>query len=257
MTPVATAAGKSRSLPTHRDLPCEDKSVPQDFFEHAQARLLTAVIEVWLAQQRPGFDCAIGQDSYIYWDITTPPALGAKAPDWYLVPGVPRSLPGGEYRRSYVLWIERVIPAFAAEFISETSSGERDTTPRTGKFWVYEQGIGIPHYAIWDPWRNQLEAYRLDNGHYQPARPNERGHYPVEALGLEYGLWHGTWDNTQRLWLRWWDAGGRLLPTPQEQTEQEHRAAVMARQQAEQAQREKQELLDKLRKMGIDPDQLT
>jgi len=249
MSPAVSPGTKARALPTHLDLPFEDKSVPRDFFEHEQARLLTNCVRLWLDQRRPGFDCVIGQDNYIYWDITTPPTLGAKAPDWFLVPGVPRLL-DGIFRNSYVLWNEHIVPSIVMEFISETPGGEWDKTPRTGKFWVYEQGIKAPHYAIWDPWRNQLEAYDLAQGHYQPAQPNERGHYAIESLGLEYGLWQGVWNQTSRLWLRFWDSQGQLLLAPEEQNEQ-------ARLRAEKAEREKHKAFDKLRELGIDPEKLS
>jgi hypothetical protein len=234
MTPAISSTTKARSLPTHLDLPFEDKTVTHNFFEHQQSRLLTSSIELWLNRQRPGFDCAVGQDNYIYWEVTSPPTVGAKAPDWFLVPGVPRLL-DGIYRNSYVLWNEHVPPCVVMEFISETPGGEWDTTPHTGKFWVYEQGIRAPHYAIWDPWRDQLEAYQLVEGRYQAAKPNERGHFAIEALGLEYGLWHGSWNRTPRLWLRFWDNQGELLLAPEEQAERAER---------------------KLRELGIDPEKL-
>jgi Uma2 family endonuclease len=242
MTSALSSTAKTRPLPSHLDLPCEDASVPHDFFEHPQSRLLTSSVEFWLRRQRPGFDCVIGQDNYIYWDITTPPTLGAKAPDWFLVPGVPHLL-DGNFRRSYVLWNEHVAPALVMEFMSEWPGGEWDKTPRTGKYWVYEQGIRAQHYAIFDPGRDQLDAFDLVDGRFQPAKLNERGHYPIDSLGLEYGLWRGEWARTTRLWLRFWDSNGHLLLTPEEEG---HRA-----------EREKQKAFDKLRELGIDPEKLS
>ena len=41
-----------------------------NFFDHdLQCRLLTSSVDLWFSQKRPGFDYAIGEDSYIYWDI--------------------------------------------------------------------------------------------------------------------------------------------------------------------------------------------
>src|SRR5437867_1664870 len=174
MTPLASEKIQKRGLPTHLDLPSEDPTVVHNFFDQHQVRLLTSCVDLWLKLHHPDLDYAIGADSYIYWDITTPPALGAKAPDWFLVPGVPRLL-DGRYRNSYVLWQEQVPPLVVMEFISENPGGEWDRTPRTGKFWVYEQGIRAPHYVIWDPYRDRLDAFRLAEGHYQAATANERG----------------------------------------------------------------------------------
>ncbi|HYV34322.1 MAG TPA: Uma2 family endonuclease [Gemmataceae bacterium] len=248
-------------LPTHLDLPFED-NIPHNFFDFVQARLLTNSVELWFKQKRATFKFLIGRDNYIYWGITTPPTLGAKAPDWFLVEHRPRLL-DGIWRNSYVLWQERVIPTVIMEFISETPGGEWDTTPRTGKFWVYEQGIKAPHYIIWDPWNDKLAAFRLVQGRYQKAQANERGHYPIESLGLEYGLWHGKWNDEVRLWLRFWDDKGELLLDPDElsaqlqlradQAELQARQAVNDKVQAEQ---DKRKAFDKLRELGIDPDKL-
>jgi Uma2 family endonuclease len=253
--PWLTLAASGRPLPTHLDLPFESEDdVPPDGFDFSQARLLTDVIEWWIARRRPGFQCSIGHDHFIYWDITTPPNLGAKAPDWFLVPGVPRVLPGAVHRNSYVLWQERVPPEVVMEFVSSTAGGEWDT--RTGKFWVYEQGIRANHYAIFDRRTNQLDAYRLVNGRYQAAQPNGRGHFPVEALGLEYGLLRCHFDAITRVWVRWWDQDGTLLPTPEEFAAVQRLETEHARQQAEGQVRQKRKLADKLRELGIDPDTL-
>ena len=82
-------------------------------------------------------------------------------------------------------------------------------------------------------------------------------------LGLEYGLWQGAWDRTERLWLRFWDEHGELLPTSDEaaavaqrQAAEAQRKAAEAQRQADLAEQEKRRLADKLRELGIDPDQL-
>jgi Uma2 family endonuclease len=248
MTPVADSTHTVRALPTHLDLPCEDHTVVHNFFDSPQSRLLSSSVDLWISQHRPGLQYVIGEDSYIYWDITTPPTLGAKAPDWFFVEHRPRLL-DGIYRNSYVLWQEHVIPTVLMEFVSETPGEEWDTTPRVGKFWVYEQGIKAPHYVIWDPWRNQLSGFQMEDGRYRRAQANERGHYPIEALGLEYGLWHGTWNESLRLWLRFWDTQGQLLLTPDEARDQ-----IQLR--AEQAEQAKRKAFEKLRELGIDPEAL-
>jgi Putative restriction endonuclease len=248
MISTAILPSETRTLPTHLDLPFEDKTVPHNFFELRQAMLLTSAIEFWLERRRPGFECEIGQHNYIYCDNTTPPTAGAKAPDWFLVPGVPRLLDGVQ-RNSYVMWQEKVVPAVVAEFVSEEPGGEWDKTPRTGKFWVYEQGIRVPHYVIFDPWRDQLDAYQLVDGRFQPAQSNERGHYSIDSLGLEYGLWKGIWQSIDRRWLRFWDNQGQMLLTHAEAEEQ-------ARLRADQAELAKQQAFAKLRELGFDPEKL-
>ena len=34
-------------------------------------------------------------------------------------------------------------------------------------------------------------------------------------MGVELGLWQGTYQNQTMLWLRWWDLEGNLLLTGQ------------------------------------------
>jgi hypothetical protein len=63
----------------------------------------------FLQQLHPDGQYCIGQDSGIYWTLTQPPKKGAEAPDWFYVANVPPLL-NGEYRRSYVLWKEKIVP---------------------------------------------------------------------------------------------------------------------------------------------------
>lgn len=52
-------------------------------------------------------------------------------------------------RRSYVIWREHIAPLIALEFASGNGEEERDQTPYTGKYWVYEQVMRIPFYGIY------------------------------------------------------------------------------------------------------------
>jgi Uma2 family endonuclease len=49
-----------------------------------------------------------------------------------------------------VLWQEYIAPLIVLEFVSGNGSEERDKTPWTGKFWIYEQVIRPPFYAIYE-----------------------------------------------------------------------------------------------------------
>jgi Uma2 family endonuclease len=159
------------------------------------------------------------------------------------VPNVPPTL-NGQYRRSYVLWQEYVAPLIVLEFVSGDGSQERDRTPVTGKFWVYEQAIRVPFYGIYEVNLARVEVYQLINGRYQMMQPNERGHYPIEPLGVELGIWQGRYTNMEFPWLRWWDAQGNLLLDGTE-------IAQLCR--SERAER----LAERLRAMGVNPDELT
>ena len=264
-------------VPDHTELPYEDGTFVKNFQEHPQSLLLTDSILPILRKRHPDGQFAIGQDSGIYWQLTEPYLDGATAPDWFYVPNVP-PLVDSEIRRSYVLWRETIAPVIIIEFVSATDGGERDRTPRIGKFWVYEQAIRAPFYAIYDVKQGLVDVYHLVDGQYQPVAPNERRHFPVPALGLELGIWRGTYINQALPWLRWWDNEGNLLLTSEERAEHEAQRAEHEAQRAEQeAQRAEQEaqraqeaiaraeheaqvnkaLIDKLRSLGIDPDELS
>ncbi len=205
------------SLPDHKQLPETDGTFVKNFQEHPQSLLISSSILPVLDALHPDGQYAIGQDCGIYWRLVDPPERGAEAPDWFYVPNV-TPLVNGEFRRSYVMWKELIVPLIAIEFVSGNGSEERDTTSplsnpeaKGGKFWVYEQAIRIPFYAIYEASKASVEVYELVAGQYQKAIPNDRGHYPIGPLGVELGIWQGEYMNQVLPWLRWWDNEGNLL----------------------------------------------
>ena len=117
------------ALPDHTQLPESDGSFVKNFQEHPQSIILTSSIEPFLQQLHPDRQYCIGQDSGIYWTLTQPPEKRAEAPDWFYVANVPPLL-NGEYRRSYVLWEEKIVPLIAIEFVSGNGDEERETIHR-------------------------------------------------------------------------------------------------------------------------------
>jgi hypothetical protein len=219
--------------PSHLDLPCEDGAIVQNFLEHPQAMLLSEPLEPWLRRLYPDGHYCIGQDCGIYYRATREPPYGkAVAPDWFFVPDVP-PLRDGQLRRSYVMWDEPGAPLVLLEFVSGTGAEERDRTPNTGKFWIYERMIRPGFYGIYEPEPGRLEVYQLVSNHFEPLVPNERGHFPIQELGLELGIWKGPYQNVELPWLRWYDSEGKLLPTGHERAER---------------------LAARLRELGVDPE---
>ncbi len=229
-------------LPDHNQLPDEDGSFVKNYQEPPQGDLLTDSITLILKQLHPDGNYCIGRDCGIYWRLPEPPEApekGAEAPDWFYIPNIPPTI-NGEVRRSFVLWQETAIPFIALEFVSGNGSEERDQTPVKGKFWVYERAIQIPFYGIYEVKKAQVEVYQLINGRYQKMIPNDRGHYAIEPLKVELGIWRGQYQNQQFPWLRWWDAEGNLLLTSQEQIERERQRG--------------DRLAAQLRALGIEPE---
>ncbi|MFB2919656.1 Uma2 family endonuclease [Aerosakkonema funiforme] len=242
MTEKFTSIELPPPFPDHTQLPEEDGTFVKNFQEHPQSIILTDSLGPVLQQLHPDGQYAIGQDCGIYWRETDPPEQGAEAPDWFYIPNVPPLL-DGQYRRCYVLWREFMAPLIVLEFASGDGSEERDRTPlsysrdrvtRPGKFWVYERIVRTPYYGIYEVANGKLEVYHFVDGSYRLLEPNERGHYPILPLGVELGLWHGSYQNQTQLWLRWWDSEGNLLLTGSERAELESLRAEQERQRAEQ-----------------------
>ena len=262
----------AESLPDHTQLPDSDGTFVKNFQEHPQSMLLTSSIRPVLKQLHPDGNYAIGQDSGIYWRLTEPLERGAEAPDWFYVPNVPPLL-NGKIRRSYVLWKETVTPLIALEFASGNGSEERDRTPlvqtdigevtKPGKFWVYENAIGIPYYGIYEIAVGRLEVYHLVDGVYQPVTPNKHGRFLIPPLGVELGVWEGEYLEQLQKWLRWWDLEGQLLPSAEqkvdelasENSELASENNELASENSELA-AENSRLMEKLRSLGIDPSDL-
>jgi hypothetical protein len=170
----------------------------------------------------------------------------------------------GEIRRSYVLWKECVRPLVVMEYVSGDGSEEHDTTPNTGKFWVYEQAIGAAFYVIFDPQRSALECYQLVNGRYQQMSANAQGRYLIAPMKVELGVWEGVFRELNGAWLRAWDPStGNMLPLIEERAEaaeaglEETRSLLTEQINKTDAERKRADALAaKLRELGINPDEL-
>ncbi len=187
--------------------------------------------------------------------------------------------------------VELVSPGTENEDLGQTVRGLGQ--PPT-KWQVYEQILRVPYYIVFDGATNNLRAFVLTGDRYEElilAEP--RVWMPEIELGL--GIWQGAFEGLERSWLRWYDANGSWVPTPteqqrqqkelaqqqtkqqrqqkelaQQQTEQQRQQKELAQQQAELAQQQTEQqrqekelaqqraerLAERLRAMGIDPDEL-
>ena len=255
--------------PNHTQLPDSDGAIVENFQEHPQGILLTESLWPVLQRLHPDGQFAVGQDSGIYWRHTDPPLRGCLAPDWFYVPDVPPMLEG-KVRRSYVLWQEEESPQLVVEFVSGDGSKERDRTPNEGKFWIYERRIRAGYYAIYEVDPGRVEVWRMAGTAYELVPANERGHYPIASMGIELGIWVGSYRGVHLPWLRCWDEQGQLLPSDDERAEEANRRADEAnrrtdeeRQRADEANRRLDEerrraerLAARLRELGQDPDEV-
>ncbi|MEM6403655.1 MAG: hypothetical protein AAF757_26095, partial [Cyanobacteria bacterium P01_D01_bin.116] len=89
-------------------------------------------------------------------------------------------------------------------------------------------------------------------GRYQELNLTESRVW-LPSLELGIGLWQGTYQDIDRLWLRWYDGQGNFIPTPTEQVEQQR---FSTQQQLEQERAKAQRLAAKLRELGVNPEEL-
>jgi len=261
------------------DLPSED---PEEFglpdeFHGSQPDLLK---KTCLSPHYSQEDYFIASDLNLYYDSEHP--LWYKRPDWFLVLGAKRSQTQQQLRLSYVIWDEQVSPFLVVELASPGTENEdlgrteRKDDNRPTKWEVYETILQIPYYVIYDRYKNLFCGFVLRSGKYE-ALVLEEGRLWLEDLGLGLGLWQGRYEGVEGLWLRFYDATGEWIPTPDEQAEQERqekereqKRATLAeadrdreRQQKEQTQaaleqeqQKNQQLRDRLLQLGVDPDSL-
>lgn len=198
----------------------------------------------------------VASDLNLYFDVRH--TQWYKRPDWFGVVGVDRLYQKQELRKSYVIWQEEVSPFVVVELVSPGTENEdlgqtvRGLGQPPTKWQVYEQILRVPYYIVFDGATNHLRAFVLTGDRYEELILVEpRVWMPEIELGL--GIWQGAFEGLERSWLRWYDVNCLWVPTP---TEQQRQQKELAQQQAELAQQRAERLAERLRAMGIDPDQL-
>ncbi|NEO46857.1 MAG: hypothetical protein F6K55_23155 [Moorea sp. SIO4A3] len=194
--------------------------------------------------------------------------LWHKRPDWFLVLDVTPAEKQEDLRWNYVVWQEGRAPFLVVELLSPGTEAEdlgqtlRSANKPPTKWQAYEQYMRIPYYVVFDRYEKQLHVFQLIATQYQPVELSEPKFW-IPKLELGLGVWQGKYQQTEGLWLRWYDRAGNWIPTSAERAEQERQRAEQERQRAEQKrQRAEQEhqraerLAEKLRTLGINPDDL-
>jgi Uma2 family endonuclease len=254
------------SLPTMYDLPSEDPEelgLP-DLFHLVQPRLLDESLRspVYSADQ-----VLTASDLNLYYDPTHP--RWYKRPDWFMVLGKSPAQSQAQMHLSYVIWQEGTLPYLVIELLSPGTAAEdlgrtlREVNTPPTKWQVYEQILRIPYYIVYDRYENQLRVFRLVTTRYEEVALTE-SRFWFDEIEAGLGIWQGSYQGTEGLWLRWYDGHGNWAATPREQAEQNaEQSAQLASQERERAEqsaqlaaqeRERAETLAaKLRELGIDP----
>lgn len=243
-----------------------EDDTPVDNFQSAQQqRLLVETLYSSKALPLPFLaDANVG----LFYRITGE----AIVPDVMLSLGVQRSEDLTQRRnRSYFVWEFGKVPEVCIEIVSNKEGDELGLSQKSrrqgkpiAKKEIYEQ-IKIPYYVVFDPLQQiqgetemkgaLLRVWSIVANHYTEITPapgiSRIGESIwLEGVGLGLTLWSGAFEEeVTRLWLRWCDRNGQVIPTGAEGQALERQRAEAERQRAEQ-------LAERLRSLGINPDEV-
>jgi Uma2 family endonuclease len=238
------------------NLVTEDDTPVDNILSEKQQRLLTEPLYgAWPGPK----ECAPGHRRFLalanvglFYGLREPPLV----PDMMLALDVPGPGPdlSRKPNRSYFIWEQGgKPPVVVIEVVSNREGGEDDEKLR--KY----AAAHVQYYVIFDPWRQLsdrlLRIYQLVGQTYM-----EQAGGLFKEVGLGLALWQGEYEGVEALWLRWTDLKGRLIPTGAEQAEQERQRTEQERQRTEQerqrataAEQRLEQLMARLREMGVDP----
>ncbi|MFM9966491.1 MAG: Uma2 family endonuclease [Planctomycetaceae bacterium] len=115
------------------------------------------------------------------------------------------------------------------------STAKRD---RTEKKEIYRKVFHTSEYFLYDPATQTLEGFRLVRHQYEPIECDSHGRLWSEELELWIGLWEGSYQGVEAVWLRFFDPKGRVVFVPAERercrAEQEMSRAEQEKLRAEQ-----------------------
>lgn len=231
-----------------------DDGVPLESEWHVeQLPLLRTVIRKALAEQGRSDDFYIGTNMFVYysveqaWEVAREveedlPPRAFRGPDVFWVGGV-----SGHMRKAWVSWDENGrLPDLIVELLSPPTA----RVDRTVKKDLYAQVFRTKEYYLAAPEPPGLEGFELADRVYRPRRLDRQGRLWSPQLGASFGFWRGPWTGQEADWLRLFRADGSLVPTPEEERDEEHRRAEAERRRADAAEAELARLRARLEEHG-------
>ncbi|HIK55543.1 MAG TPA: Uma2 family endonuclease [Synechococcales cyanobacterium M55_K2018_004] len=258
----------SNDLVTELDishLVLEDDTPVDNFQSEEQQRLLVEPLYSSRAINPPFLAAAnIGLFYQLYGDPIVPDvmlSLGVQRRDDF----------SQRQHRSYFIWEFGKPPEVCIEIVSNQEGDEltlsaksRQKNRTLSKKELYAQ-IGVRYYVVFDPLEqiqgpNEMNGALLrvwaiaPDGYIELTDAEgirQVGQFVwLNAVGLGLTLWEGIFeDEVTRLWLRWCDRQGHVIPTGAERAEAERQRAEAERQRAER-------LAERLRALGEDPNNI-
>jgi hypothetical protein len=126
----------------------------------------------------------------------------------------------------------------------------REVNQPPTKWEVYERILRVPYYIVFDRYTDQLRGFQLVGSSYTELELSEPRVW-MNDIQLGLGLWQGVYQGIERLWLRWYDADGNWVLTPEER---ERQRAEQESQMLERERRRVERLAEQLRSLGVEPD---
>jgi hypothetical protein len=236
----------------------EDDTPVDNFQSEVQQRLLVEPLYSSKALPSPFLAAAnVG----LFYKLKGDPIV----PDVMLSLGVQRADDFSQRRnRSYFVWEFGKVPEVCIEIVSNVEGDElrisqksRQKGKTAAKKEVYAQ-IGVRYYVVFDPLQQiqgedemnsaLLRVWSISPEGYTELTPSSGITTPGESVwlnsvGIGLTLWEGQFqEEISRLWLRWCDRDGRVISTGAER--------------ANDAESKAQRLAERLRAMGINPDEV-
>jgi Uma2 family endonuclease len=229
-------------LPDVENLITEDDTPVDNWGSEKQQRLLSEILYTNWKEKT----FLVGANVGIYYQAKSP----AIVPDVFisLDVEVPENF-WEKKNRCYLMWEFAKPPELVIEIVSNKVGKEL-----AEKMTIYQR-MHINYYVVYDPEKHLgdeiLRVYELQRGNFVQKSDNF-----LEQLELGLTFWSGEFENVNTSWLRWTDLQGHLLLTGKEMAHQAEHRADQAENRADQAERKAQILAEKLRELGINPDDL-
>lgn len=240
-----------------------EDDTPVDNFQSAQQQRL--LIDALYSAKPIPLPFIAEADVGVFYQLQGDPIV----PDVLLSLGVQRADDFSQREnRTYFVWQFGKVPDVCIEIVSNQEGNEISVSPKAqrqgkdrSKKDIYTQ-VGVPYYVVFDPLEQiqgeskmagaLLRVWTISPTGYTELTPPPGIRRPgesiwLEGVGLGLTLWEGPYEEeTSRLWLRWCDHNGQVVSTGAEGQETERQRAETERQRAER-------LAEKLRELGIDP----
>lgn len=211
-----------------------DEPQLETYLHLRQIILLLTCLE-WYWKDRNDFFAA--GNLTIYYSPNQLKSEDFRGPDFFVVLDTER-----KPRKSWVVWQENgKYPNVIVEILSPKTA----KTDRELKKQIYQDTFATPNYFWFDPYSLEFKGFQLIGSHYQEIEPNENDWLWSQQLELYLGIYQSQ--------LRFFTPEGQLVPTLEEEAEQERQLAQQERQRADQEKQRADRLAQRLRDLGIDP----